>query len=882
MRPHRAIIWLAASMALAVLVAWLLGPIEGLSVGCAFLALWCGAALYLSTRNASQETVPLDVAAPARAHVSARAHELAPEHAEKPAGDTSDANPPQNEGTTATIPEPEQKDPASSEHGTDVAPAPMPPEDAEMPHQRTEAAAIVDVTDKGDEEPPASAPVPTAIASSPDPFDFEAFRRALLFSSDPIATLREIVDDIRERTKTDPAGVAPVEAFLERELTEAGLYDQGVESDHVRVVLPYRARMFYLRISKRSMTYESYLHLIRIESALNALLLAHELSDDLNALDVSDLYVLRQRATSSICAQAPGVDMADWSYLAMPWQVPYGPSERGEWAVREAMSMAIESVRLPYRLEARFRCNVMSGDVALEFMATPGRVFPRTACVPALGLVPTTRQMRDREASKYAARVGLLMTAHAFRASDRIRRVWISAVLETPRRHCCLYSVRIDRREFSHVRLDTVSDPLSVLRHLGANMHVVDESLQPTQPRFYLEDARFCPPHRHDLWQLSERSLPPDAARSLGCARVSGLVIHEQLVRDVTADAMLRSLQVGTGAHRTQSSIQSIMDAAHATSDMSVWSAAERVATKLVNGSIECDQFDAIREEFVEGDALSRAVKTSQQLLMTQRPEDALDVLRSALGPLEAEGRYVDSPTVAYRNFDSFTERVMYNRLNRNDKRSVVLVPDAYPVAHLTLSALYSSASTEDKSYLEAALSHAQRALDVAPLSSAANLGVAACLEALDKTKEAQDLLRSFLSTAYHNQSMGMAYFRLASLLWHDGDHLAGRACYYQAARTFPPLFPFIVTEYQTLAMQSGDNESYEMSEEQVEEALRQANIPLAPTQDMAYALYDGATASVDAEVFPVAHDLLTSLEALTGDDVIHGIRMSLENEPDA
>jgi tetratricopeptide (TPR) repeat protein len=198
------------------------------------------------------------------------------------------------------------------------------------------------------------------------------------------------------------------------------------------------------------------------------------------------------------------------------------------------------------------------------------------------------------------------------------------------------------------------------------------------------------------------------------------------------------------------------------------------------------------------------------------------------------------------------------------------------------LSALYSSASTEDATYLEAALSHAQRALDVAPLSSAANLGVAACLEALDKTKEAQDLLRSFLSTAYHNQSMGMAYFRLASLLWHDGDHLAGRACYYQAARTFPPLFPFIVTEYQSLAVQSSDNESYEMSEEQVEEALRQANIPLAPTQDMAYALYDGATASVDAEVFPVAHDLLTSLEALTGDDVIHGIRMSLENEPDA
>jgi hypothetical protein len=72
------------------------------------------------------------------------------------------------------------------------------------------------------------------------------------------------------------------------------------------------------------------------------------------------------------------------------------------------------------------------------------------------------------------------------------------------------------------------------------------------------------------------------------------------------------------------------------------------------------------------------------------------------------------------------------------------------------------------------------------------------------------------------------------------------------------------------------------MDEDAVIGVLNKNGIPLAPTARTSYLLYDGATASVDAEVFPVARELMQVMESLTGDDVIRGIRKSLEREPDA
>lgn len=762
------------------------------------------------------------------------------------------------------------------------------------PGQRTQLGAQPEQVPE-----PNSAPAATAEDSRPpdelsehtraeqEQFDYDAFSRMVLFADDPLQVLRTLTTEANRDGQDDSAIAAP-HRFLATLLEEAGLFDDDndTELQPFQIVRPRHSGLFYLRTQTRSLTYANRLRILRIEAALNALCLAHRYFDDLNNASVDDLYRLWQRTCNSICAQAPNVDTADWSYLAMPWQMPYGPSDQGEWAVRNAMSTAIEEVQLPYRLEARFRCNVREGDLAVEFEVTPERVFPRSARVSGLGIVPTTKEMRSREAARYAARVGLLLASHAFHASVRLRRVWVSAVSNTPSTHECLYSVRIDRRAFSHLNLSVLPDPCATLRTLGASMQEVNGALLPCNPLFYLEDKRFCPPIRHDLWELSERALPASAARSLGATRVSGLAIHESLPRIVAAEDMVRAMTHVVDAHRTQSGVHAIMEVAHATSDMSVWSAAERVASKLVDGSMELDDADLLREEMVDGDPLTRAVNHAQTLLMRQEPHEALQVLQAALAPLDERGSYEDTSAIAYRCFDSFSERVLYNRLHAQDARSVVLVPDAYLLGHLTASAILASLPPHEGGDAQAALWHAHRALQVAPLNAPAHLGAAACLELMDDAQASVKSLKDYLEVAFHPQGMGLAYLRLASLMWEQGSQRFAQACFQQSVRVCPPLLPFAIAQFQELVADKGHPtttlELDLMDEQEVEQALRAAHIPVAPTPRTAFVLYDGATASVDAEVFPVAHDLMRVIETLTGDDVMRGIRRSLEHEPDA
>lgn len=714
-------------------------------------------------------------------------------------------------------------------------------------------------------------------------FDYEAFRESLLFSTNSMATLKETVAKIQKRKKGGER-LAVVEEFLVQQFEGGALLETEDKEDlpDARVIIPRHSGLFYVRTNSDELSYDAFLRILHVEAVLNALRVAYDYYQDLNVVAVEDIYRVWQRATATICAQAPDIDNADWSYLAMPWQVPYGPAESGEWAVRQAISEAIESVQLPYRLEADFRCNVLEGDVAIEFRVTPSDVFPQYVFASDVGIVPTTAEMQRREASRYAARVGILLANYAFRSSPKIRRVWIAGIQETPQTHSCFFSACIGRRAFCAVRMSSVGDPLATLRSLGAAMEEENGVLLPTKQCFYLEDELFCPPKRHDLWTLSERSLPASAAQSLGTSRVSGLVIHEELPRTIAADDILRSIADPHAPSATEKTVRSIMGAARKTSDISVWSAAERVSGKLVDGVLDLADTESLRKELVGGDPLTKSVEQAQKLLTSQEPHEALELLLSTVNAIDKEGRYRDTDAVCYRCFDSFSERVLYNRLNTQDSRTVVLVPDAYLMAHLVISAIYASLPAEAGGNPGQALAHARRALQVAPLNTPANLGAVACMEAAGNLSGALELLRSYLQTAYQPQGLGLAYYRLGSIEWELGNREASQACYMRSISLFPPLMPFVAAELHSLVEKDSSVDLRSMDQEEIERILKDESIPVAPTARTSFIIYDGATASVDAEVFPVARELMHVLEIFAGDDVLRGIRNSLEHEPDA
>lgn len=839
------------------------GLVAAIAAGSIALGVVCIATLYLSTHHAPHGV--RSASAPASASPT---NAKATVEAETSAEDTSP--------TPSDDPERSSDEHATSDDlVSEVDPAnPKPQEDPEPP---------------GDPGPPKadSLAEPAAPETSTSTFPFEEFRRKLVFGEHPLEYLQEQVRAIRsaELPDSDAPAPCPFERFFARRLEEAGLFDdKGDEAlPPVRVVMPRHSGLFYVRPDTRELTYAAYLRMLRIEETLNAILAAHDhFGNGLSQTSEERLYQLNQRLTRSICTQAPDVDTADWSYLAMPWQAGSGPADQGEWALRQALSEAIESVRVPYRLEATFRANVAGGDVAIEVALTPAQAFPASAYVEGIGIVSTTTQMRAREASDYGVRLGILLASHAFHAGARVRRVWVSGIERTPSSRTCRYSVCFDRRAFCSIRLGAIQDPLAILRGFGAHMTSEGGRLLATTPSFYLEDERFCPRMRHDLWQLSERPLAASAAFALGATRVSGLVIHEELPRMIAAEHIIGKLDVPDQKLTTEQSVRAILEETQRTSDLSVHDAAERIVGMLVDGTIDASDTTAIEDEMLHGDRMSRLMERAQRLLVQKKPQEALDLLSRELASMDRSSLYRDTSSVAYRCFGSFAERTLYNRINAEDKRSVVLVPDAYVSAHILLAALLTSVDDDEhRAELAAeAQRHAQIALTIAPLSTAANLGAAACYERAGELELASRQLAGFLDVAYDPQGIGLAYYRLAGIQAQLDNPRVCQACYQRSVQALPPLIPLVMGEIQQLVSQGFTFEDV-MDNDEVQSLLRDHDIPLSPTERTSYLLYDCAAASVDAEVFPVAHDFMRILEFFTGDDVIRSMRNSLEHEPD-
>jgi len=251
------------------------------------------------------------------------------------------------------------------------------------------------------------------LGTGPDiTFSWGKVEFGLLSSQRPLTELESVVKDIEDRL--DQGRATSAERFFADGVRDTGVLELEEAPKRLRLVELARSDLLYLQGLTAKMPHETHLALLSLEALLNAMRLASEFFDDLSGVSAADLDRFRTRTMRTVLSQAPIIDNADWTYLAMPWQTPFGPAEHGEWSVRHTFSETIESLRLPWRLTARFRANVASGDIAIEFEATPAEALPKRAILENVGTVSQTRQTRMREASRYAASMALLLAACAF------------------------------------------------------------------------------------------------------------------------------------------------------------------------------------------------------------------------------------------------------------------------------------------------------------------------------------------------------------------------------------------------------------------------------------------------------------------------------------
>lgn len=763
----------------------------------------------------------------------------------------------------------ETRQTAERRKGTREANAAVEPDDVRTPPAAPTGELGLAV--KSDEQPSAATIVeatPAKPARPVDgPLDMDDFGRTLMRAKDPYAKLRHLVRDVERREGDDADGPEPdaISRYLARGLREAGLFEDSAELPSSSLIRPSRSRTFFLRVDEQDVAWDDVVRVLAIEGALNRALFAweHVQTDGTDTATtvptLEDCYRFNQALASSVAAQVG----------TSPIKPARMYDALGEWGVRQAISAGIESFRLPLRLDARFRVNLMGGDAAIRLSYVPSDAQAASAWSGTLGRVVTLpNQMRDREATDYALRCALLLVSHAFRCSRRLCHVFVAVVSDSPAGHACLLSGDVRRDRFRELDLSGSFNPVEVCRGLGMRLRVEHDRLLEVPQGFSLDSERFCPRSRYDSVDLSSRILPRFEAQLLGAERVSDLAINENARRDLVARELAREL---TGS--TAKNVREILDVTQGDKDPTVREAGLRCAEGLIAGTLPDNDALALEDEFVEGDDLSKACRTANTMLEHGQARGAIDALTDALAPVDALDTYRDTSKVAWREFTSYVGRALYNRLLAKPGQRVRLAPDSYYGAQL----LMASALIMDGRPAQA-LGFARRAQDLNPLDVSGTLRVVRALELLGRLEDACDELKRYLDLAFDPQGVGMCYYRLAYLEWKLGRTELADACYQKAVVSRSSIVGTAMLELQTMRLTTA---SGEVAPEDVDDVLEHAKIPLAPTDRVVEVLVEGAQAATDAEVFPVAKSFAGLLGMLSGDDVIHGVANSIELDPD-
>lgn len=415
-----------------------------------------------------------------------------------------------------------------------------------------------------------------------------------------------------------------------------------------------------------------------------------------------------------------------------------------------------------------------------------------------------------------------------------------------------LVTVTFERDAFLHALNECgLTEPGDMYRRFGARMEVNGHGgLEPIDADFDLSNARFSPTGSQEEPELAARELDKPAADVLGATDVTDLSIQraDLLQRAVADFHRLAADQSKPSVAKAQEAMAIV----RRIDDPELNDLAHEATSALIDGT------DTPDFEFTIAGQIDAMRAKTRDMLFSGRMEQGLKFAGDELKRLDA---LFDAGDGVPRYFNSYAERVVYNRLFATPGERTVLIPDNLFYAHMELAEVLAQIKGA-----RAALPHLNMLVKYAPAYPLSHMRLAIQLARDEDWDSARAACLNALRVCLDRDDAAFAYYRFAYAEWMQDRFDTAAAAYIMSDRIAPGQIGALETELRELIARA-DSQCVPVpdSVEAAAALLEERGLPVWPRTEVAGIVRDAARVTVDRGLFVPARTL--SMAAARMDD---------------
>ncbi len=417
-----------------------------------------------------------------------------------------------------------------------------------------------------------------------------------------------------------------------------------------------------------------------------------------------------------------------------------------------------------------------------------------------------------------------------------------------------MVTVTFSRNAFmQRLREDGLSHPIDTYRLFHAAMDVnADGALMPVNAEFNLRDARFSPVGAQEEPEFSDATFQPEAARILGARRACDLSIQRvDLLQRAVSDFHVIAAERHTPS---VDKAQRAMEIVDGLGDPELSELSPQVSKALIDGG------DTPELDFPLAHRLDAARLKARDLLFSGQVDQAITLVEAAIAHLDK--RFTDVSGVP-RYFNSYAERVIYNRLFATPGERTVLIPDNLFYAHMELS----DALAQLKG-AKAALPHLNAMVAYAPAYPLSHMKLAIQLARDEDWDSARAACLNALHVSLDRDDAAFAYYRFAYASWMRDELDVAAAAYMMSDHIASGQIAALDGELRELiARAQSQCVRIPANVQEAQSVLQEHNLPVWPHTDAARIVRDAARVCVDNGMFVPARTLSVAAARMNDSD---------------